>query len=161
MAFRPMRRAEREIGEAETWQIVTQSSYGVLSLCGDDGYPYGVPLNHVLMDGKLLFHAASEGHKMDALRGQPRACYTVAQGPLEEDPEALSPGSLGTYRSAVLFGTLSELPESEYEAALRALCARYTPDFARSKDAFTKGYDKLRILCFTVEHITGKKLLVH
>lgn len=160
MTFRPMRRAERETGAAEAWEVVAQANHGVLSLCGDGGYPYGVPLNHVLMEGKLVFHAAAAGHKLEALRGQPKACYTVVQGPLEEELEDIPEGSLGTFRSAVLFGVLSELPEDQYEAALRALCARYTPDYARSDAAFTQGYERLRILCFTVDHITGKKLVV-
>ena len=36
---------------------------GVLSVLGDEGYPYGIPLDHwyLVADGKLYFHCAKEG----------------------------------------------------------------------------------------------------
>ena len=43
---------------------------GVLSLIGDDGYPYGLPIDHWYCeeDGKIYFHGAKEGHKIDSIK---------------------------------------------------------------------------------------------
>lgn len=156
--FRAMRRANRAIDTAEAWEIVDQADYGILSMVGDGGYPYGIPMSHVRLADGLAFHAGVEGHKLDALDREPRACYTVVQGPLEEDSSTIAPDSMGTFRSAVLFGRVRRLPEDRYEELLRALCARYTPDAERREEIYTTGYGRLCVLLFEVDHISGKKL---
>lgn len=160
MVFRTLRRAERAISWQDAWAVVERASYGVLSLTGDGGYPYGVPLTHAVIDGTLVFHAAREGHKLDALRVGAKACYTVVEGPLEPPGQELPPDCLGTYQSAILFGKMVELPQSEYERVLRAICARHTPRAERQESVFLTGYERLSILCFQVEHISGKRLPV-
>ena len=44
--FRPMRRKKQEIPKEECIRILTEEKRGVLSVIGDDGYPYGVPMNY-------------------------------------------------------------------------------------------------------------------
>lgn len=40
---------------------------GVLSVLGDDGYPYGMPVTHWYNEknGKIYFHGAKSGHKIE------------------------------------------------------------------------------------------------
>ena len=66
--FRESRKPEKNLSEAEMKEILEVAEYGVLATIGDDGYPYGVPLNFVY-DGKAVyFHGAKEGHKVDNLK---------------------------------------------------------------------------------------------
>ena len=50
---------------------------GVLSVIGDDGYPYGVPINYVYdeKENALYFHGAKEGHKIDAIKKSGKVCF--------------------------------------------------------------------------------------
>ena len=45
--FRPMRRFKQQISESKCKEILKNEKRGVLSLLGDDGYPYGLPLSHL------------------------------------------------------------------------------------------------------------------
>ena len=44
--FREMLRKKQQISDAECIEILKQEKRGVLSVLGDDDYPYGMPLNH-------------------------------------------------------------------------------------------------------------------
>ena len=66
--FREMRRNKQLLSEAETIEILETCTSGVLGVTGDDDYPYTVPVSHVYKDGKLYFHCASEGHKIDGIK---------------------------------------------------------------------------------------------
>lgn len=41
----------------------------MLALSGDDDYPYAVRISYVYDNGKLYFHCAKSGQKIDAVRG--------------------------------------------------------------------------------------------
>ena len=56
--FREMRRHKQLLSEVVSREILEKNTSGVLSLMGDDGYPYGVPLSYVLAGDKLFFHCA-------------------------------------------------------------------------------------------------------
>ena len=59
---------EQQLSPEACIAILDRGTSGILALCGDDGWPYAVPLSYAYRDGKLLFHCAVEGHKLDALR---------------------------------------------------------------------------------------------
>ena len=62
----------------EMEQILREVSFGFLGLAGPDG-AYVVPLNHAYADGRILFHCALEGRKLDCIRAHPAVSYTVAR----------------------------------------------------------------------------------
>ena len=68
--FRKMRRFRQQVSEEECIRVVKSQARGVLSMMGEDGYPYGIPMDHWYCesDGKIYFHGAKEGHKIDALK---------------------------------------------------------------------------------------------
>ena len=45
--FREMRRKRQQMSQAETIEILEKGSFGVLSVYGDDDYPYGVPIRRI------------------------------------------------------------------------------------------------------------------
>lgn len=72
--FRKMRRFKQQISEEECREILKQEPRGVLSLIGDNGYPYGIPMDHWYCeeDGKLYFHGAKEVIRLMRLRSVTR-----------------------------------------------------------------------------------------
>ncbi len=44
--FREMLRIKQQLTNEECISILKQEPRGVLSVFGDEGYPYGMPLNH-------------------------------------------------------------------------------------------------------------------
>ena len=77
--FRPMRRIKQQIPEEECIKILKEEPRGVLSVLGDDGYPYGVPIDHYYDEktGRIYFHCAKEGHKLDAIRRCDKVVQTL------------------------------------------------------------------------------------
>ena len=84
MTFRPMRRFKQQLPEGASVAILKDASRGFLSVVGEGGYPYTIPINFVYEDGHLFFHCAQQGHKMDAIRKCDKACFTVIGEPEQE-----------------------------------------------------------------------------
>lgn len=78
--------------KTEMEEILRQETIGWLGLSGDGG-PYVVPLNYAYVDGRILFHCAHEGLKLDCIRATPEACFAVGQ-PVGRRPPACRRGSL-------------------------------------------------------------------
>ena len=78
-AFRQMRRKLQQLSEEESIDILRKSTAGTLALLGDNGYPYAVPISYVYADGRLYFHSALSGHKVDAIRKCDKASFCVIE----------------------------------------------------------------------------------
>ena len=61
--FPKMRRIKQQLSHQAAEAVLLRGTSGVLSLLGEDGYPYGVPLSYVYRNGKLLFHCATKAIK--------------------------------------------------------------------------------------------------
>lgn len=77
--FRPMRRKKNEISQEAAKQLLHQERRGVFAVNGDDGYPFAIPVNYYYCEeeGKIYFHGARVGHKVDALKKNDKICFTV------------------------------------------------------------------------------------
>ena len=151
--FRGMRRKRQELQEQECKAILGQATSGVLSLLGDDGYPYGVPLSHAYVGGRLIFHGAAKGHKLDALRAYPKASYTVIQ------KDQVVPQEFTTYyRSVIAFGRVRELEGDEKLEALRQLGDAFWPGHEREREQeIAPRLDHMAVFVLEIEHMTGKQ----
>lgn len=152
--FREMRRKGQQLSQTEAEAALRRGTSGVLSLVGDEGYPYGVPLSYVYENGKLYFHCASEGHKLDAVRREEKCSFCVI------DQDRVAPKEYTTYfRSVIAFGRVRILQQdSEKRSAAEKLAVRYCPgDDAGRERELQAFWDKLCILEMTVEHLTGKE----
>lgn len=154
MPFRKMRRFRQQLSREECEAILTQGNSGVLAVAGDGGWPYAVPLSYAYSKGRLLFHCAREGHKLDALRREPRASFCVIQ------KDQVVPEKFTTYyKSVIVFGSVRILEEREEMAvAARELGRRYCPHEApQALEAEIAGaLGRMYMLEMTVEHMTGK-----
>ena len=98
-----MRRIKQQISEADCIRILREEKRGVLSMLGDDGYPYGIPLNHWYNpeDGKIYFHGAKTGHKIDAIRRCGKASFCVYDQGIRQEGEWFL-----RIRSVIVFGRI-------------------------------------------------------
>lgn len=153
--FREMRRKRQALTQAQCQAILEQGSCGVLALSGDDGYPYAVPLSYLYHQGKLYFHCAKSGHKLDALRREPKASFCVVA------QDQVAPLEYTTlYRSVIVFGRLRELEDDgEKRAAIEALALKYAPQDtpAHREEAIRRDWGPLCVLELTPEHVSGKQ----
>lgn len=152
--FREMRKKQRQLPQEEAAAILREGSSGVLALAGDEGWPYAVPLSYLYLEGRLYFHCAREGYKLDALRKEPRASFCVIA------QDKLCPEKYTTlYRSAIAFGRLRVLEEEgEIHAAIDALTKKYFPEESEAsrEAAIARSWDAMYLLEMSVEHLTGK-----
>ena len=77
--FREMLRKKQQLSQDECAELLRREMRGVLSVQGDDGYPYGLPMDHWYCeeDGHLYFHSGKKGHKLDAIRRCDQVSYCV------------------------------------------------------------------------------------
>lgn len=152
--FREMRRFKQQISADECAAVLKNETRGVLSLLGDDGYPYGIPMNHYYCeeDGKLYFHGAKQGHKIDSLKRCDKVCYTVYDKGYRREGE----WSLNV-KSVVVFGRIS-LVENEEKAIdiCTKLCRKFTDDEDYLRRELENALPRVQCLELTPEHITGK-----
>ncbi len=152
--FRPMLRAKQQLPEAECVDILRRELRGVLSVSGDEGYPYGMPMNHYWSDadGELYFHGGMQGHKIDALRRCDKASFCVLDGGERREGEWFL-----TFRSVIVFGRLRvvEDPEKTLEIS-RLLSRKFTSDEAYIDREIRHSGPQTLLLALKPEHISGK-----
>lgn len=151
--FRKMRRFKQELSYDECIGILIKEPRGVLSVLGDDGYPYGVPMDHWYNEanGKIYFHGAKEGHKIDAIRACDKVSYLVHDSGYREKEEwALH------IKSVIVFGRIRVVEEPDKEKMICThLCRKFTDDETYI-DAELTHLNRVMCLELTPEHITGK-----
>lgn len=152
--MREMRRGRQALSREECDAVLERGTSGVLALAGDGGWPYAVPLSYAWQDGKLYFHCATAGHKLDAVRADNRASFCVI------DRDEVIPEKYTTYyRSVIVFGRIRELDDpAEKLRAIQALAAKYRPGFEAERQAEIDGaWDRLLMLELSAGEVAGKQ----
>ena len=154
--FREMRRKRQQLSEEESISILRKSTAGTLALLGDNDYPYAVPISYVYADGRLYFHSALSGHKVDAIRTCDKASFCViAQDDVQ--PEKYTT----FFRSVIAFGRIHIIEdEQEKLETARMLGNRYNPaqEEALQKE-LESGMSRMLMIRFDIEHLTGKEAI--
>ena len=152
--FRAMRRFKQQITEEECVQILREQPRGVLSMIGDDGYPYGIPLDHWYSeeDNKLYFHCAKVGHKIDAISACDKVSYCVMDEGFRRDGEwALN------INSVVVFGRMRIVEDEEKKREICTnLVRKFTDDEAYLEKELASAFPRVNCLELAIEHMTGK-----
>lgn len=155
--FRELRRKKQELSLEESIDILKEGTSGVLALCGDEDYPYAVPISYVYRDSKLYFHGAKSGHKIDAVRKWEKASFCVIARD-EVVPEKYTT----LFRSVIVFGRIRILEEeTEIRNAAQALAVKYCPDDSEAgrQNEIDRYWETLCMMELSVEHITGKECI--
>ena len=151
--FREMRRKEKQLTEEEAYEVLGKCSHMVLSTRLENGYPYSIPLNHVLKEGRIYFHCAMEGQKIDAFNLNNKVCISAV-----EKGEILPEKFSTLFTSVTVFGKISLVEdENERITGLTALIEKFSPSFYESGLKYIEKLKyKTALYAVDIEHITGK-----
>ncbi len=148
-----MRRANQQISAEESIEILEKGTSGVLALW-DGEQPYAVPLSYVYTEGKIYFHCARTGHKLDAARACSSASFCVVAA-----DEVLPEKYTTAYRSVIAFGSLRILEnEEEMIPAIKLLGEKYNPGQAEiTEKEIAGGIGHMYMLELSIDRMTGKE----
>ena len=152
--FRELRRTKQKLSTEQNEEILRRATSGVLALQGDDGYPYAVPLSFVYDEGRLYFHSAVAGHKIDALKNSEKATFCI----IAEDN--IVPSEFTTlYKSVIVFGRAKIVEnEEEARAAMIKLGKKYSSGYENEGSmAIERQKANYVVIRLDAEHISGKQ----
>ena len=150
--FREMRRKNQVLPENITNEVLERGSNGILSVIGDDGYPYGVPVSYAMLDGKIYFHCGAIGHRIDALKKNDKVSYcTYDNGYRKPNDWALN------VKSVIVFGkiTIVNDPERIIDVTTK-LSHKFTNDEEYIQKEIKENIHRTLLLELTPEHVCGK-----
>ena len=152
--FREMRRSAQQLSEEECIAILNKCTNGVLSVNGDDGYPYGVPVSYAFQNGKIYIHGAKTGHKIDALKRSDKVTFTV----IEMD-DILPKKFTTVYRSVIVFAKARIMSDvNELIDVLTMLGHKYSPGYEKQlPHEIETSLKSVSCIELTIEHMTGKQ----
>jgi len=152
--FREMLRSKQQLTAEECIEILKHEPRGILSVLGEDDYPYGMPLNHYYCeeDGKLYFHGGRYGHKIDAVRRHDKASFCVCDQGIRQEGEWFL-----RIRSVIVFGRIEIIEDREktYEIA-RRLSYKFTEDEEYIEKEIQKSGTGTLLVAIKSEHMAGK-----
>ena len=108
--FREMTRKKQLLSQERIVEILKEEKRGVISVIGDEGYPYGVPINYWYNEenGKLYFHSGKVGHKVDAMAANEKVSFCIYDSGYRKEGEwALN------ISSVIVFGKISVVEDFE------------------------------------------------
>lgn len=154
--FRDIVRKKQALTLDECKEILKNEPRGVLSVIGDGGYPYGLPINYYYNeeDGHVYFHSGKSGHKVDALKACDKVSFCVYDGGYRDEGDwALN------IKSVIVFGKIQVVDDFDKAMDIcRKLCYKFTDDskyIEKEIEAFGKNTLTLELI---PEHITGKRV---
>lgn len=153
--FREMRRNKQLLSAEDTAAVMDRCTNGVMACVGDEDYPYAVPLSYVYFNGKIYFHSAKAGHKIDAIMKNPKVSFSI----IDEDT-IVSEKYTSYFRSVIAFGKARIAEGDERTEAFRALVEKYSGDQPEeAKNREITGCTQAFVIAIDVEHITGKEAI--
>ena len=152
--FRPMRRGKQQLTQAECEDILHTQWRGVLAVLGDGGYPYTIPLDFYYEEGRIYFHCAKEGHKLEAVRSCDKVSFCVIRD------EGQEPGEWWHHMSSVVaFGRISDVTDAQKkEEKLRRFGAKYFPTEEHLEKEMRHSAARANLMEIRIEHMTGKRV---
>lgn len=153
--FREMRRGKQLLSQEDTDLVLQRGSNGILACLGDEDYPYAVPVSYVYHKGKIYFHSAKAGHKIDAIKKSSKVSLAV----VDEDT-IVSAEYTSYFRSVIAFGQARFTEGDEWMDGFRALVEKYSGDQPKAaKHKEITECTQSEIIAIDLEHVTGKEAI--
>ena len=150
--FRDITRKKQKLSLEECKEILKQEVRGVLAVNGDDGYPYGLPINFYFdeRNHKNYFHSGKVGQKLDAIAKSDKVSFCVYDKGYHEDGH----WSLNI-KSVIIFGRI-HMEDEWSDELITELSKKFTTDMDYIHNEIEKFRKNTAILCLEIEHMTGK-----
>lgn len=152
--FREMRRTKQQVSEEKCREILKVEKRAVLSVSGDDGYPYGIPVNFYYdeEENTIYLHGAMAGHKIDSLKKNDKVCFTVwDEGYLTDDDWAYNVTSVIAFGRAELLTDVEKATEK-----IRLMGYKYYPEKEAVEEEIKESMHHTQMIEIHIEHMTGK-----
>lgn len=154
--FREPRRKNKQLSIEETKHLLEIERRGVLSVNGDNGYPYGIPINYIYIkeDNKIYFHGSRIGHKADSIKKSDKVCFTVYGN------ETIKNEKWAPYmQSVVAFGRCKIITnQDDCINLVRKFSSKYYPNKELIEEEIEKSINALQMYEIDIEHLTGKEI---
>lgn len=149
---KPMRRADCQTTQEQAMKILEQCEYLSIAMLNEDGSPYNVIVNGIYDQGKIYFHSANEGQKLDCIRHDPRVCVTGFSGAMTDSPNATT-----RYASVVVYGKAKILEDRDRKiAVIRKKSVEHNVTEEKIRSNLETYFDVMTIVEIEIEEITGK-----
>lgn len=155
---RNVRRKEKEIKtQRQLEEILLRAQVGRLGTVSRDGTPMIKPVNFLYRHGRIYFHSALEGEKMDHLAFSSTVCFEVDEA-LEYLPASDSPCEANFYFHSVIIEGRARVLEDPGEkiTILNNLMDKYQPG-ARLRPLDKRMVRKVGVVEIVPEKMTGKE----
>lgn len=159
MSTAPLRRADKQMSEAEAKDFLTQAFSLRIGTVGIDGWPYVLPMLFVMLDGEVVLHTtAAPGHFRQNFQSGAKVCLEV-----DEPGEVFAYGKTEcdtsvTFRSVIAFGHIREIEARDQKLRFcEALMAKYAAHIDRPTKGEFPRIDHIRVYSIALERITGKR----
>jgi len=148
-----MRRIERQMAEKQALELLLAGEYGILATVDRNQQPYGIPLSYVVIDNCVYFHCALEGHKLQNIAENSKACFTVI-GSIHLLPEKFSTN----YESVIAFGEVSIIADDEEKImVLHEFVKKYSGAFTLEGNQYIdKAKQRTIVVKMIIRSFTGK-----
>ena len=155
--FRELVRKNKQMPHEECIELLKTEKRGVVSVLGDNDYPYGTPMNHWYNeeDGCIYFHCGKGGHRTESLQKHDKVSFCVFNQGVREEGE-------WTYKvkSVIVFGKIEIIEDKETIIDITTkLSLKFTGDVEYIKKEIENHLHRTLLLKLTPEHICGKNVV--
>ncbi len=152
--FRELVRKNKQLSNESCIELLKSETRGVLSVLGDDDYPYGMPMNfwYNEEDGNIYFHCGNIGHRLEALQKHNKVSFCVFnQGEKEENEWAYK------VKSVIIFGKIEIINDMEQIIDIvTKLSYRFIQDDEYIKEEIRLHGHRTLLMKLSPEHMCGK-----
>ncbi len=153
--FRELVRIKQQMPMEECIDLLKNETRGVLSVLGDDEYPYGAPINHFYDEesGKIYFHVGTQSsHRNDSIKKHDKVSLAVYNQGYKNEGEWFY-----NVKSVIVFGRMAVVEDKARVAEITTrLCHKFPVDDSYIQDEIRNHLHRTVLLELTPEHITGK-----
>lgn len=154
--FRKMRRFKQEISQEDCKKVLNSARRGVLSVNGDDGYPFSIPMNFYYDEAEntIYFHGAKNGHKIDSIKACDKVCFTAMDEGYKNEGDWF-----WQLNSVVVFGRAELVEDRDFtEKMARLIGLKYYPTPESVEEEIARDISALQLIALHIEHMTGKHI---
>jgi len=150
--FKEMRRSDKMLTNDEMLEIMDTAEYGILSTVGENGFPYGVPVNFLYKNGNVYFHSGLAGHKLENMKLSNKVSFCVVKD------VALIPNQFSTkYKSVICFGEVKEVMDEKKQEIFVLFLEKFSKDFMEAgMEYIKKDSAKAKVYEIEIKNITAK-----
>ena len=154
--FRELVRKHKELSEDVCIEVLKNETRGVLSVLGDNDYPYCMPMNHFYneADGKIYFHCGNVGHRLESLQKHNKVSFCCYDRGYKNDGEWHY-----NVKSVIIFGRIKIVDDMDRIVDISTkLCKKFPCSDEYIEKEIASSAHRTLLLELTIAHMCGNKV---